>query len=79
MYLAIAAPPLLAGAVNRTTAFEFPAVALTPVTTLGFPAGVTAVDAGDATDVPAELVAVDVKVYATPSVSPEITQDVDGE
>jgi hypothetical protein len=53
---------VVAGAVNRTAAFPFPAVAETPVTILGFPAGVTEFDATDAVALPAELVAVDVNV-----------------
>jgi hypothetical protein len=40
----------------------FPAVAETPVTILGLPAGVTEFDAVDAAALPAELVAVVVKV-----------------
>ena len=53
---------MLAGAVNLTAAVAFPAVALTPVTTLGLPAGITELDAVDAEALPAELVAVDVNV-----------------
>jgi hypothetical protein len=48
--------------VNRTRALAFDAVAEAPVTILGLPAGVTAVDAGDDDDVPvgvAEFVAVE--------------------
>jgi hypothetical protein len=48
------------------------------VTILGLPAGVTEFDAVDAAALPAELVAVVVKVYEAPSVKPVITQDVDG-
>ena len=44
---------------NRTTALAFDAVAEAPVSILGLPAGVTAVDAGDDVDVPAEFVAVE--------------------
>jgi hypothetical protein len=54
----ISAPPLFAGAVNRTTEFALPDVALTPVTTLGLPAGVTAFDTEEEVEVPAEFVAV---------------------
>jgi hypothetical protein len=53
---------LVAGAVNRTTALAFDGVAETPVTILGLPAGVTEFEAADAAALPAELVAVDVKV-----------------
>jgi hypothetical protein len=53
---------VFAGAVNRTAALPLPAVAKTPVTIPGLPAGVTAFEAADAVALPAELVAVDVKV-----------------
>ena len=57
------APPLLAGAVHDTTdwvlAFE---VAVTPVGAPGVVAGVAAAEAVEGTLVPAELVAVTVKV-----------------
>jgi hypothetical protein len=56
------APPVVAGAVNRTAAFPFPAVAETPVTILGLPAGVTEFDATEADAFPAEFEAVVVKV-----------------
>jgi hypothetical protein len=45
--------------VNRTRALAFDAVAEAPVTILGLPAGVTAVDVTDEDDVPAEFVAVE--------------------
>lgn len=69
---------MVAGAVNRTIALEFEAVAETPVTILGLPAGMTEEDAGDEVDVPAEFVAVVANLYEVPSSKPEITQDVDG-
>jgi hypothetical protein len=69
---------VVAGAVNRTVALAFDAVAETPVTILGLPAGVTAEDATEEVDVPAEFVAVVANLYEVPSSKPEITQDVDG-
>ena len=78
VYLAIGAPPVVAGAVKRTAALAFDAVAETPVTMLGLPAGVTAADAADAVDVPAEFVAVVENLYEVPSSKPEITQVVAG-
>jgi hypothetical protein len=53
-------------------------VAETPVTILGLPAGVTAVDAPDDADVPAEFVAVVANLYGVPSSKPEITHDGEG-
>ena len=67
----IAEPPLLAGAVQVTTAEAFPGVADTPVGAPGTVLGVTAALGDDAGEVPAALVAVAVNVYAVPLVSPE--------
>jgi hypothetical protein len=61
---------LLTGAVKLTTACVLP---LTPLTDVGAPdtvAGVTADEALEAFPAPALLVAVTVKVYAVPLVSP---------
>ena len=69
---------MVAGAVKRTVAFVFPATAETPVTTLGLPAGMTAAEAADEVDVPAEFVAVVANLYEVPSSKPEITHDVEG-
>ncbi len=69
---------MVAGAVNLTAALAFDAVAETPVTMPGLPAGVTAVDNPDDVDVPAELVAVVANLYEVPSSKPEITHDVEG-
>jgi hypothetical protein len=69
---------VVAGAVKRTTALAFEAVAETPVTTLGLPAGMTAAEAADEVDVPAEFVAVVANLYEIPSSKPEITHDVEG-
>ena len=67
----IAGPPLLVGAVKLTAALPFPPVAKTPVGAPGaIAAGVTAAEAADALPVAAALVAVTVKVYAVPFVSP---------
>jgi hypothetical protein len=66
-------PPLLVGATNATLAEAFPAVATTavggPGTVFGT-AGVTAVDATEATELPTAFVATTVKVYAVPFVNP---------
>ena len=64
------AAPLLGGAVKLTLALAFPKVALTFCGAPGTPAGVTLFEAADAGPVPMPLVAVTVKVYAVPSVSP---------
>ena len=72
------APPLDAGAVNAT-------VADVPLTTdaapiVGAPGtvtGVTAPDADDDADVPAELVAVTVNVYEVPLARPVTTTGLD--
>ena len=67
----IADPPLLAGAVKLTVALPLLPLAEILVGTPGaIAAGVTADDALEAVPVPMELVAVTVKVYAVPLVSP---------
>jgi hypothetical protein len=66
----IGLPPFVAGAVQNTVALAFPATALTPVGAPGTVTGVTEFDAADAGPLPTELVAVTVKVYAVPLVSP---------
>ena len=66
----IALPPLLAGAVKVTDACALPPVAVPIVGAPGTVAGVTLLDAADAAPVPTALVAVTVKVYAVPLVSP---------
>ena len=59
----MAAPPLDAGAVQLTTDWALALdVAVTPVGTLGAVAGMAAAEAADGLLVPAELVAVTVKV-----------------
>ena len=67
----IAEPPLLAGAAKLTVALPLLPVAEIPVGTPGaIGAGVTADDAVESVPVPTALVAVTVKVYAVPLVSP---------
>jgi len=61
---------LLAGAVKLIVALPFPAVAVPIVGAPGTVAGVTLLEAADAAPVPTPLVAVTVKVYAVPLVSP---------
>jgi hypothetical protein len=61
---------LLAGAVKLTVALLFPAVAVPIVGAPGTVAGVTLLEAAEAAPVPTPLVAVTVKVYAAPLVSP---------
>ena len=61
---------MLAGAVKLTVALLFPAVAVPIVGAPGTVAGVTLLEAADAAPVPTPLVAVTVKVYAVPLVSP---------
>ena len=63
-------PPLLAGAVKPTVALAFPAVAAPIVGAPGTVAGVTLLEAADAAPAPSPLVAVTVKVYSVPLVSP---------
>jgi hypothetical protein len=66
-------PPLPAGAVKLTVAPAFPAVAVPIAGAPGTVAGVTLLEAVDAVPVPTPLVAVTVKVYAVPLVSPLTT------
>ena len=66
----MALPPLAAGAVQLTVADALPRLAVTPVGASGTATGVTAFDDADAGPVPALLVAVTVKVYGVPLVSP---------
>ncbi len=70
VYVVIADPPLLAGALNEIVASPFPRTAVTLVGASGVVAGVTEFDALDAVLVPTEFVAVTVNVYACPFVSP---------
>ena len=74
----IGLPPLLAGAVKVTVACALPAVAVPMVGAPGTPAGVTLFEAAEAGPVPIALVAVTVKVYAVPLVSPVITWECRG-
>ncbi|HEY0871507.1 MAG TPA: hypothetical protein VGD55_14005 [Acidothermaceae bacterium] len=67
----IAAPPFVVGALNATDAVVSPAVAATPVGADGDVLGVTALLGADATPVPMPFIAVTVKVYAVPLVSPD--------
>ena len=65
--------PLAAGAVHDTTAWAFPAVAVTPVGAFGAVAGATGVtefEAPLARDSPTTFVALTMKVYGVPFVSP---------
>jgi hypothetical protein len=62
VYSVIVEPPLLAGAVQDTTAAALPGVALTPVGAPGTVIGVTKPLAADGREVPAALVAVTVNV-----------------
>ena len=77
-YPVIAESPSLAGAVHDTTACAFPAVADTPVGAPGtvLTDGVTAALANDAREVPTELVAVTVNMYAMPLVRPVTVAEV---
>ena len=58
----IVEPPFEVGAVQVTVAWPLPAVAVTLVGAPGGAAGVTVLEAAEAGPVPAELVAVTVKV-----------------
>jgi hypothetical protein len=69
-------PPLLDGAVHETVTCALPATPVTPVGAPGMVAGVTALDGDDAGPVPTALVAVTVKVYEVPFVSPVTVQVV---
>ena len=71
MYPVIADPPVLVGAVKLTVALPLLPLAEIPVGAPGaIGAGVTEDDAVEAVPVPIALVAVTVKVYAVPLVSP---------
>jgi hypothetical protein len=70
VYPVIVLPPLDAGALKDTVAWALPAAADTLVGAPGTVAGVTLLEAVEAGPVPTELVAVTVKVYAVPLVSP---------
>jgi hypothetical protein len=61
---------LLAGAVKLTIALLLPAVAVPMVGAPGTVAGVTLLEAAEAAPVPTPLVAVTVKVYGVPLLSP---------
>jgi hypothetical protein len=63
--------------VTVTVACPFPATAVGAFGIAGAP-GLTEADADDALEVPLPFVAVAVKVYALPSVSPDTAQDVAG-
>ena len=62
VYAVIVLPPSEAGALKATLAWALPAVATGPVGAPGTVIGVTAVDAAEATEFPAALVATTVKV-----------------
>jgi hypothetical protein len=66
----MALPPLDNGAVQLTTAWEFPAVAVTADGTPGTVNGVTLLEGSDVAPLPAALAAVTVKVYGVPLVRP---------
>ena len=53
----MAGPPVFVGGVNETVADPLPIVAVTPVGTPGFPAGLTAAEEGDAELLPVALLA----------------------
>ena len=74
----IGLPPLLAGADQLTVAEPLPATADTPVGAPGTPAGVTALDPGDAGPLPTAFVADTVKVYTVPLVNPDTVVEVAG-
>jgi len=76
--VAIADPPLLAGAVKLTVALLFAAVALPMAGAPGAPRGVTLLEAAEAAPVPAALMAVTVKVYGVPLLSPLTTIGLPG-
>jgi len=63
-------PPVPEGAVKLTVALLLPAVAVPMVGVPGTVAGVALLEAADGAPVPTLLVAVTVKVYAVPLVSP---------
>jgi hypothetical protein len=53
----MAGPPVFVGGVNETVADPLPMVAVTPVGTPGFPAGLTAAEEVDAELLPVALLA----------------------
>jgi hypothetical protein len=57
VYEVIAGPPVLAGGVSETVAEPFPIVAVTPVGTPGFPAGLIVDEEGEAELLPVALLA----------------------
>ena len=67
-------PPVFAGAVKVTEALASPAEATTFVGAPGTVEGVTELDGDDCDEVPIPLVAVTLKVYASPFVSPVAEQ-----
>ena len=73
----IAAPPVVVGAVHDSRTSPSPAVPETLVGAPGTVAGVTADEGEDGDPVREALVAVTVKVYAMPLVSPVTVQLVD--
>jgi len=68
VYSVITEPPFEAGAVHDTVADALPATAETPVGTPGTVAGVTAAEAAEGRELPAEVVATTVNVRAVPLV-----------
>jgi hypothetical protein len=78
VYEVIAGPPVTVGAIKETVAEPLPIKAFTPVGASGLPAGVTE-DEVVPVDVPVELTAVALNVYAVPFVKPRMTHDVAGE
>jgi hypothetical protein len=70
VYAVTALPPFDDGAAQLTVACALPAVAVTPVGAPGTVAGATEFDGAEAGPVPTALVAVTVKVYVVPLVSP---------
>ena len=73
----IALPPS-AGADQLTVADPSPATAVGAAGAPGTPAGVTALDPGEAGPVPTALVADTVKVYAVPLINPDTVVEVAG-
>jgi hypothetical protein len=71
--------PFVAGAVHATVTFPVPEVTETPVGALGTPAGVTVAEAEDSIEVETPLVAVALKEYSDPLVSPETAHEVAGD
>jgi hypothetical protein len=59
VYELIAGPPVFVGGVNETVADPLPIVAVTPVGTPGFPAGLTDADDAEPELLPVALLATD--------------------